>query len=105
MKSIQEVRDGVLVLLQRVRSKSVGRYGVERGLESVAHELHQIANALDSFAKGDHAEPMNAGTSTSKGCSFAQAMVDQRPKWDNQVIARKSKIIRADKRKKKRKFL
>lgn len=32
-------------------------------------------------------------------------MVDQRPKWENQVLNRKSKVIRADKRKKKRKFL
>lgn len=39
------------------------------------------------------------------GCKCVQAMVDQRPKWENQVLARKSKIIRADKRRRKRKYL
>lgn len=47
---------------------------------------------------------MNAGASAKSG-GTVQAFVDQRPKWDNQVVGRKSKIIRADKRKKKRKFL
>lgn len=36
---------------------------------------------------------------------FGQHMVDQRPRYDNQVISRKSKIIRPDKRRRKRKFL
>lgn len=39
------------------------------------------------------------------GKGQGQFMVDQRPKWENQVLNRKSKVIRADKRKKKRKFL
>ncbi len=47
---------------------------------------------------------MNPGATPSKGGSFVQAMVDQKPKWENQVLARKSKIIRRDKRKQKRKF-
>jgi len=34
-----------------------------------------------------------------------QAKADRSPAYDNQVISRKSKIIRADKRKQKRKFL
>lgn len=42
--------------------------------------------------------------SNSKGCSFVQAKVDQGPKWDNQVVGRKSKIIRCNKRKRKRKM-
>lgn len=33
-----------------------------------------------------------------------QCMVDQRPRYDNQVISRKG-IIRPDKRKRKRKYL
>lgn len=31
-------------------------------------------------------------------------MVDQRPKWDNQVVSRKQHIIRRDKRKQRRKM-
>lgn len=31
-------------------------------------------------------------------------MVDQRPKWDNQVVSRKHRIIRCDKRKRRRKM-
>ena len=33
-----------------------------------------------------------------------QAFVDQRPRYENQVLNRKSKIIRADKRKRKKKW-
>lgn len=41
----------------------------------------------------------------SSGKSFGQQMVDQRPKWENQVLNRKSNIIRCDKRKRKRKYI
>ena len=34
-----------------------------------------------------------------------QSFVDQRPKWENQVVSRKTKVIRCDKRKRKRKYL
>ena len=33
-------------------------------------------------------------------CKLPQCMVDRTPKYENQVIGRKSKIIRKDKRKK-----
>lgn len=39
-----------------------------------------------------------------KGGSTPQAFVDQKPKYDNQVISRKSKIIRPDKRKRRKKW-
>ena len=51
---------------------------------------------------------MNAASIPS-GCSFGQAMVDQRPRFDssrkrkfssNQVVSKRGKIIRPDKRKK-----
>lgn len=47
---------------------------------------------------------MNPGATPSKGRSFVQAMVNQTPRYENQVLARKSKMIRRDKRKLKRKF-
>lgn len=47
---------------------------------------------------------MSCGQSHCKGCQSPQTKVDQGPKWDNQVVGRKSKIIRANKRKRKRKM-
>lgn len=40
----------------------------------------------------------------AKGGATQQAFVDQRPKFENQVLNRKTKIIRSDKRKKKKKW-
>jgi hypothetical protein len=34
------------------------------------------------------------------GCNFKQAFVDQTPKYSNQVLSKKTKILRPDKRKK-----
>lgn len=39
------------------------------------------------------------------GKGQGQFFADRQPRWENQVLNRKSKVIRADKRKKKRKFL
>jgi hypothetical protein len=50
-------------------------------------------------------QPTQGGAMKSSGSSFGQHLVDQRPRWENQVLSRKSNIIRADKRKKKRKYL
>lgn len=48
---------------------------------------------------------MSCGQSHVSSRAPRQAMVDQRPKWENQVLSRKSKVIRPDKRKRKRKYL
>jgi hypothetical protein len=40
-----------------------------------------------------------------KSATAPQCLVDQRPKWDNQIVSRKSRIIRPNKRKRRRKFL
>lgn len=41
----------------------------------------------------------------SRSSKFGQHMVDQTPKWENQILSRKSGIIRPNKRKRKRKYL
>lgn len=46
-----------------------------------------------------------ASSMPSSGCKCGQFMVDQRPKWDNQIVSRRTGVIRCNKRKKKRKFL
>ena len=46
---------------------------------------------------------MSCGQMAKVGGS-PQAFVDQRPKFENQVLSRKSKIIRPDKRKRKKKW-
>jgi hypothetical protein len=44
---------------------------------------------------------MSCESKSAKGaCRSPQCMVDQRPRYENQVISRKSKIIRRDKRRK-----
>ena len=46
---------------------------------------------------------MSCNINKAKGamaCKLPQCMVDRTPKYENQVIGRKSKIIRKDKRKK-----
>lgn len=47
---------------------------------------------------------MSCAATPCKSCSFVQAKVDQTPKWDNQVVGRKHKIIRANKRRRRRKM-
>jgi hypothetical protein len=50
---------------------------------------------------------MNGAPAAGKGSGqgFPQMMVDQTPKYDNQVWSRKGKIYRPTKKKKKVKFL
>lgn len=46
----------------------------------------------------------SSSVNLGSGCQFGQHFVDQRPKWENQIVSRKTKIIRSDKRKRKRKY-
>lgn len=52
MKDIHAIREGVLVLLQRVRSKNVGLDGIERGLEVILHDLQQLNVSRPPCAAG-----------------------------------------------------
>lgn len=52
-----------------------------------------------------HSRLMTCGQSHMLGKGQGQFFADRQPRWENQVLNRKSKVIRDDKRKKKRKFL
>lgn len=56
---------------------------------------------LDTVDNSVNTVPMSCESKSMKsGCKSPQCLVDQRPVRENQVIGRKSKIIRRDKRKK-----
>jgi len=74
--------------------------------ECVVDPIELIAiTILDKFDNPVNTLPMTCQSPKSSGaatCKLPQCMVDRTPKYENQVIGRKSKIIRRDKRKKAR---
>ena len=51
MKSIQEIEDGVRVMLSCVRNKALSMNGVVRGLETIAFDLQQYQVEIERSEK------------------------------------------------------
>jgi hypothetical protein len=45
---------------------------------------------------------MNSGSSISSGTGFGQFFADRTPRYDRQVLSRRAKVYRPDKRNKKK---